>query len=84
MTGKPMSETMLKGRLRLFALCRHAVRLWCFREQRLTWLMSVASDTRSLHMTSENSACTLGQSQPDTIILENRVLESHSFALLHE
>ncbi len=35
-------------------------------------------------MASENSAGTLGQSQPDTIVLENKVLKNLSFALLHE
>ncbi len=76
MRGKPMSETLLTRHLRLSTLSRHAVRFWCFREQRLTWLMSVASRTKSLHFTSENSASTLGQSQHYTIVLGNKVLDN--------
>ena len=82
-----MSEKLLARHLRLSRLCRHAERLWCFHEQRLTWLIFVASYPKSLHSTSGNSASTLGRSQPDRIVLKIKVLENlyHcSFAQMDE
>ena len=49
---------------------------WCSREQRLTWVMSVTSDMEWLHFTSEDSASTLRQSQPHSIIPGTDVLDN--------